>query len=857
MESVYNEILVAGRYYIDLGMPVIPLCPATEREHNRTSPRHKQLCKCSGKIPLIANWVSRNETTEENFQEWIEQFKTFNIGLPMGEASGYVGIDIDGEEGEKLLLQMSGGDIPETWEFKTGAGRRLLYSIPVGFPTKKAKMTGEGKHQECAILCTGQQTAIPPSVHHTGSIYRWVAGKSPSESDCAMAPKWLLDAVKADKPKPMLGLNRTKVVESEKYVVDMKNLASEFEIEEFSNFLPTNLTDLQVVEVKTQSKQVTIDPESIEGQLYQVIGEGNRDNTITQIIGHFLSKREFRAMPKEMFLMMMLQYNANYCDPPLDDASIEAKVNHFYELEAMKSAGYKELQTTKEWIVTDVVRMIRNKLEEDGYIIKYDQDKQSFYFCNKNRGPWKEDRDGVIEGKIWTYMVSPGTGDSSWGSQYRLKEAMDALELELRAEGKSKREMFDMNKHHEALSKYIVVDGRLLDWKTGELLPWNPEYNATTCFNVKYDPKADCPHWKSYMEEWLPDPETRQILQEFMGSALLPEPSPEEKFIILSGGGSNGKSMFLKGMQNIFKEYSVSLTPQKLAERFGPASLYGKLLNVCSEIEGDGGYLKNTSQIKAIVSGEQLTAENKGKDAFQFNPVANIIFSCNTIPKSKDTTYGWYRRQVIVPFKRSFKANSSKKREMEANMLNELPGIFNWLIEGLRNIKKRGYFIISEEVKTQQQDFKALNENVIKFLQECTRPMTEADRINYSAKKRPIKRIGVSTTRLYSLYTLWYKYTKGGSIGSPKNSSNFMEDVRKQGYEKGKGQCIITRSDKQQCFYGLMIDVQEEELCEFLIDELQLSDDTNAVDMKIYMDKIMQRLQSTTEGIDDEEIETN
>jgi P4 family phage/plasmid primase-like protien len=813
-----QDIQAAMNYYVDMGLPIIPLCPAEEPTHNKTSPGHKKICKCPGKIPLIAGWQNRKETTPEHLESWMKQFEDMNIGLPTGEASGYLGIDIDGEEGEGLLLKMSNGDLPETWEFITGAGRRLLYRIPVGIPTKKVKQSGEGKHQECAILCTGQQTVLPPSTHYTGTKYEWLEGRSPYDLDCAMAPKWLIDMVRYDKPK-IGNMNLTGQPTVVKYAADMIDIASEFDAEDFDVFIPEELTDLKVIEVKKQkagsgSKQTTSETEQL---LYQVLSEGNRDNSMTQIIGHFLSKPEFRSMPQEMFLNMMLQYNEQYCDPPIEQESITAKVNHFWEIEIQKSAMYKETENKKEWVASQVVQMLLNKLEESGRVVKYDKATYRYYYCNTHKGPWIEDTNEEIEGKVWEFIQDPVCGDESWGTQHKLTEAMAALELSLRAKGSSKRQLFDLNANKLDLAAHIVVDGKLLNWRTGEMLPWDTSFNSTVNFNVEYSPTADCPYWKAYMEEWLPNPKTRRVLQEFMGSCLLPEAAPEEKFIILAGGGSNGKSMFLKGMKQIFKDYSISLTPQKLAERFGPASLYNKLVNICSEIEGDGGYLKNTSQLKAIISGEPLTAENKGKDPFQFEPVANLLFSCNTVPKTKDKTLGWTRRQVIVPFDKTFKPNSVKAAEMERNMHLEIAGIFNWLIAGLKDIKLRGYFDMSDELIEAQAEFKAMNDATEGFVRDCLEIVSPEDLQEMAQTTR--SNLGVSTTIINALYNMWCTYKYGDKAKQySKSPMSFNQEMQTKNIDKTRGYCVYHRKPTL-VFTHIKIKLNEHELIQTILDE--------------------------------------
>ena len=183
--SIRDEAL----YYISINLPIIPVCSPT---HLGMSVAHMTKCKSPGKAPLLKNWQSWSVTTREDILEWFRDAKNIpiNIGLPFGLPSGIIGLDIDNRQGEIILLAMSNGVIPPTWEFTTGKGRRLLFRLPSGLKTKKIKISGEGKHEEMAILTDGCHTVMPPSVHPSGTVYRWKLGCSPREINLADCPDW-------------------------------------------------------------------------------------------------------------------------------------------------------------------------------------------------------------------------------------------------------------------------------------------------------------------------------------------------------------------------------------------------------------------------------------------------------------------------------------------------------------------------------------------------------------------------------------------------------------------------------------------------------------------------------------------
>src|SRR5205823_6553945 len=105
--------------------------------------------------------------------------------------SGLLGLDVDGSAGERLLAELSGGDLPATLEFTTpGGGRRLLWRWP-DRPLPRGHFPVRGS-DAVRVLAGGSYTVMPPSRHQFGGTYAWVAGRRPGDLDPAPCPPWLL-----------------------------------------------------------------------------------------------------------------------------------------------------------------------------------------------------------------------------------------------------------------------------------------------------------------------------------------------------------------------------------------------------------------------------------------------------------------------------------------------------------------------------------------------------------------------------------------------------------------------------------------------------------------------------------------
>lgn len=734
--------------YIDLGFPIIPCC---DPKHEHTTKTHNERCNAPGKTPMIKGWQERTVTTTTDVQQWITQFKDFNVGLPLGEVSGYVGIDVDGDEGIKILMQMSGGDLPSTWEYSTGMGQRLLYKIPKDLKCKKFKQQGKGKHEECALICTGQQTILPPSMHHTGTLYEWADEHSPDDIECADAPDWLIQLIKIDEAPKAIGFDWNEEFNS-------SSLDPEFSLD-----LPANV-EVKSTQGKKQHKTV-VTPEMLE----QPIAEGQRDNTMTAIVGHYCALPDFRRLGKEFILDVCQKHNQNFCQPPLEDNVIVSKVNYFFAAEASKTAQFEskgrngKRQFSPSELVFDVLNYIKNKRVQ----IQYEPKMKVYYYTNIDKGPWLcVDNTILINKWIRAAITDPEIGDPTWDSSRSIDETRRALEEHFTSSFES-ASAFDIGVHQYELSKYIVVNNGMYDWENNQLLDWNPEYKTTMAFDINFEETADCPNFENYLSEWLPDEDTRMALQEYLGLCLIPDTN-FRKALFLFGKGANGKSMLIEFLQRFFNTTHSALSYDDLSHKFKVAELKDKLVNICDDTTLT--FAKETSKIKSIIAGGKINVEFKGGKPFDIINTARFIYSSQNTPRVNDITHAWYERWIFVKFPNKFKTSPAKKREMERNMQKEISGIFNWLVTGLKRLKSQDNFTYSEALEETTQAYREQNDNVLAFVREM-----------FIKTDNPDNRVGLG--KLYDIYKVWLENDESRCV-KKRNFSTRLED---SGYVKGKG----------------------------------------------------------------------
>jgi hypothetical protein len=173
--------------YLDRGWAALALCPPG---HQDVSDFHRATCEHPGKRPLgrWKGWQTRLPTLEEIVAQW-EAVPRANVGVVTGRVSGLVGIDVDGEEGQKLLEVASGEErTPPTLAFRTARGLRLLYTLEPG--TTIRSWVIRRNTSEVKVLGEGGLTVMPPSRHATGKMYRWLPRRGPGHIALTIAPEW-------------------------------------------------------------------------------------------------------------------------------------------------------------------------------------------------------------------------------------------------------------------------------------------------------------------------------------------------------------------------------------------------------------------------------------------------------------------------------------------------------------------------------------------------------------------------------------------------------------------------------------------------------------------------------------------
>ena len=675
------------------------------------------------KRPNIDKWEKyhQQQPTKEEIQTWLDQELFKNIAVICGHVSDdLVVIDIDDEKIPKDIgLKLD--KIAETgaWIVKTGKGYHIYckhHGNPGGIK-KPLKYKIEYRANRGYVVA-------PPSIHPNGKQYTFMGIKKPEDL-------------------PEL---------EEK---DVKSMFQDFKekIGNAWNIKPSK-AKTQTPSMKDKDK-IRGYPRCVEIALNKVTKHPMRYYTIYGIASSFAMNN----IPKEMAMKRIERFNMEKCSPKHKNHIVEQAVNGAYKEGSKKYGcefwmdqaetcpyenigdcyygnlkikrelakeykifkwGEKTNKETKETypvktgvVFPNLAELIIN--EFDYHFVTTTDTKEIYYY---NGGIYHSQGENIIRNISEEYM-----------EQLSSKHGKNEIEDHIRDKNYKPRTIFNTPKH------LINLANGIYNLRTKQLIPHNPKYFFINEIPVEYNPDAKCPKIIKFLKEVI-DEKNIPCIQEFIGYCLFRD-YPIHKAFMFIGSGKNGKSTTINlittflGRTNIANKELQQLTYDKFAK----SKLYGRLINAAADISSSS--LGSTGTFKGLTGGDYTDAEKKFMDSFEFKNYAKMVFSANTLPKTKDDSYAFYRRWILINFPNTFEG-----KECEPYILDklttpqEMSGLFNWAIKGLERLLKQNKFTYEKTVEDIRNQYKTLSDPVFAFCQKFLTSETSGYLIKKDVYKR-------------------------------------------------------------------------------------------------------------------------
>lgn len=258
------------------------------------------------------------------------------------------------------------------------------------------------------------------------------------------------------------------------------------------------------------------------------------------------------------------------------------------------------------------------------------------------------------------------------------------------------------------------------------LLTHSEQRYLTTQLPFSYDTQGICPTWKRYLETTFidrngnPDFELINFIQEAIGYSLTTDIRYHIMFWCY-GEGANGKGVLFHVLEalagNAAMPFNVNLLHR---EQYQLADLAGKRIALCPE--ADSSSVVEDDIVKALVAGDSLQVRQIRKEPFTLKPTVKLWWSMNKLPTVTDTSTGFWRRLAVIPFNADFEKRQRVQRidNLKELLDFELPGIFNWAMEGLNRLHSNNAFTRVKQIEEWTENYRQESNTIAAFIDdEC------------------------------------------------------------------------------------------------------------------------------------------
>jgi putative DNA primase/helicase len=277
----------------------------------------------------------------------------------------------------------------------------------------------------------------------------------------------------------------------------------------------------------------------------------------------------------------------------------------------------------------------------------------------------------------------------------------------------------------------------VVNLKTGKMEPGRQaDYLKTACL-VSYNPDAKRAAWDQFIYDiFNGKTELIDYVQCLIGYGMTGI-TREDVLPIFYGHGRNGKTIFFEILKAVLgdlahKTKTSTLLDSGRTQASGSAdadlsAFRGKRLIWAAETN-DGSRL-NVGKIKELTGSDTLNArEPFARRAVEFRPTHLLCLITNNLPYATASDYALWERVALIPFKMAFVKDPDPKKPTERpvdrgvfkRLMEELPGILNWMVEGCLKWQEQG-LNPPEIVKVATEEYQKDNDIIGEFIMtQCT-----------------------------------------------------------------------------------------------------------------------------------------
>lgn len=268
----------------------------------------------------------------------------------------------------------------------------------------------------------------------------------------------------------------------------------------------------------------------------------------------------------------------------------------------------------------------------------------------------------------------------------------------------------------------IAFKNGVYNLNTDSLDQFSPQHIITNKIPWNYNPDAKSELVDSVLDKLsCGDKEIRFLLEEVAGACLYRSASLGGGMAaILVGDKHNGKSTYIHMIESMLGKGNYSAADLgTLGNRFITITLYGMLANIGDDISN--GYIADASIFKKLVTGEEVQAEEKGRQPINFVPYAMHIYSANDVPHVKDPTGAVLRRLLLIPLNGKFTKDTPGYDPFIRYKLEQpehMEYFIQCALDGLADVLNNKSFTVPAKAEQQKKSYEVENNPILSFIEE-------------------------------------------------------------------------------------------------------------------------------------------
>lgn len=320
-----------------------------------------------------------------------------------------------------------------------------------------------------------------------------------------------------------------------------------------------------------------------------------------------------------------------------------------------------------------------------------------------------------------------------------------------------------------------------LDLNDFQLYPHEQSQNLVKIVDYDFDQDAKCDRWTKFLNDTFEgNQDIIEYIQRVMGYSLTGSMAEKCFFFLYGAEGDNGKSVFLAVMRKLGGEYaknadiSTFLLSKNERVRDDLAALIGS--RIITTAEPEEGSRFSMTVIKSWTGGDPQTCRELYGKFFTYPPKGKIFLAANNRPAIYERTDAAWSRVHIIPFNKSI-AKENQDKNLIKKLEDEMPGILNWALDGLKDYKTLGGLYPPQIIMDAVRGYRKENDSIKIFVEECCTfaegHLTHGPRL-YAAYKEFCQNAGLKPLGLGKFNGAMLETCKDKGIERTKQASGYI-----------------------------------------------------------------------------------